>query len=148
MIVGHGANSMTMEEARAKLCAEAKILGRDCNTELFQHHYFSGSHDDMVVSQSKDAVIYVTIVVVFYVAIVLLLIGTNLRAGRMTRSARFKHHVVEFNEASGAANRLVPSRSTSSSSGGLGGHHSSSGGAGGGGSALIGIDQDDDVAEV
>ena len=24
MIVGHGANSMTMEEARAKLCAEAK----------------------------------------------------------------------------------------------------------------------------
>ena len=89
------------------------------------------------------------IVVVFYVAIVLLLIGTNLRAGRMTRSARFKHHVVEFNEASGAANRLVPSRSTSSSSGGLGGHHSSSGGAGGGGgSALIGIDQDDDVAEV
>ena len=84
-------------------------------------------------------------------AIVLLLIGTNLRAGRMTRSARFKHHVVEFNEASGAANRLVPSRSTSSSSGGLGGHHSSSGGAGGtggGGSALIGIDQDDDVAEV
>ena len=83
-------------------------------------------------------------------AIVLLLIGTNLRAGRMTRSARFKHHVVEFNEASGAANRLVPSRSTSSSSGGLG-HHSSSGGAGGaggGGSALIGIDQEDDVAEV
>jgi len=146
MIVGHGANSMTMEEARAKLCAEAKILGRDCNKELFQHHYFSGSHDDMVVSQSKDAIIYVTIVVVFYVAIVLLLIGTNLRAGRMTRSARFKHHVVEFNEASGAANRLVPSRSTSSSSGGLGGHHSSSGGAGG--SALIGIDQDDDVVEV
>jgi len=143
MIVGHGANSMTMEEARAKLCAEAKILGRDCNKELFQHHYFSGSHDDMVVSQSKDAIIYVTIVVVFYVAIVLLLIGTNLRAGRMTRSARFKHHVVEFNEASGAANRLVPSRSTSS-------HHSSSGagGAGGGGSALIGIDQDDDVVEV
>ena len=24
MIVGHGANSMTMEEARAKLCAEVK----------------------------------------------------------------------------------------------------------------------------
>ena len=26
MIVGHGANSMTMEEARAKLCAEAKYV--------------------------------------------------------------------------------------------------------------------------
>ena len=38
-----------------------RILGRDCNTELFQHHYFSGSHDDMVVSQSKDAIIYVTV---------------------------------------------------------------------------------------
>jgi len=141
MIVGHGANSMTMEEARAKLCAEAKILGRDCNTDLFQHHYFSGSHDDMVVSQSKDAIIYVTIVVVFYVAIVLLLIGTNLRAGRITRSARFKQHVVEFNESSGAANRLVPSRSSSSSAGGTLGSSSGSG-------ALIGIDQDEDVAEV
>lgn len=141
MIVGHGANSMTMEEARAKLCAEAKILGRDCNTELFQHHYFSGNHDDMVVSQSKDAIIYVTIVVVFYVAIVLLLIGTNLRAGRITRSARFKQHVVEFNESSGAANRLVPSRPSSSAGGTLGS-------AGGSGSALIGIDQDEDVAEV
>ena len=58
------------------------------------------------------------IVVVFYVAIVLLLIGTNLRAGRITRSARFKQHVVEFNESSGAANRLVPSRNSSSSAGG------------------------------
>ena len=39
---------------------------------------------------------------VFYVAIVLLLIGTNLRAGRSgSRGARFKKHVVEFNEGSG-----------------------------------------------
>ena len=38
-----------------------RILGRDCNTELFQHHYYSGNHDDMVVSQSKDAIIYVTV---------------------------------------------------------------------------------------
>ena len=38
------------------------------------------------------------IVVVFYVAIVLLLIGTNLRAGGAGRSARFKKHVVEFTE--------------------------------------------------
>jgi len=135
-----------MEEARAKLCAEAKILGRDCNTELFQHHYFSGSHDDMVVSQSKDAIIYVTIVVVFYVAIVLLLIGTNLRAGRMTRGARFKQHVVEFNESSGAANRLVPSRRCSSSS--PGGTSPGGGGGSGGTSALMGIDHDEDIAEV
>lgn len=136
MIVGHGANSMTMEEARAKLCAEAKILGRDCNAELLQHHFFAGSHEDMVVSQSKDAIIYVTIVVVFYVAIVLLLIGTNLRAGRMTRGARFKQHVVEFNESSGAANRLVPSSNRGSTT------------ANGNGGALIGVDHDDDVAEV
>ena len=79
------------------------------------------------------------IVVVFYVAIVLLLIGTNLRAGRMTRGARFKQHVVEFNESSGAANRLVPSRSSTSSAGSL---------ATAGGGALIGIDHEDDVAEV
>ena len=38
------------------------------------------------------------IVVVFYVAIVLLLIGTNLRAGGAGRGARFKKHVVEFTE--------------------------------------------------
>ena len=68
------------------------------------------------------------IVVVFYVAIVLLLIGTNLRAGRVTRGARFKQHVVEFSEGSGAANRLVPSRRNSS--------------------PLVGVDQEDDIADV
>ena len=41
---------------------------------------------------------YLQIVVVFYVAIVLLLIGTNLRAGGGGRGARFKKHVVEFTE--------------------------------------------------
>jgi hypothetical protein len=50
------------------------------------------------------------IVVVFYVAIVLLLIGTNLRAGRSSRGARFKKHVVEFSEGSGAQSRLVPAK--------------------------------------
>ena len=45
------------------------------------------------------------IVVVFYVAIVLLLIGTNLRAGGAGRSARFKKHVVEFTEVT--ANYLM-----------------------------------------
>merc|ERR1711878_190309 len=98
-----------MEEAKAKLCAQAKILGRDCNAELMQHHFFGGSQDETGIQQSKDAIIYVTIVVVFYVAIVLLLIGTNLRAGRVTRGARFKQHVVEYTEGNGAANRLVPS---------------------------------------
>ena len=54
------------------------------------------------------------IVVVFYVAIVLLLIGTNLRAGRAGRSARFKKHVVEYSEGTGKAeNRLVPQPSAS-----------------------------------
>ena len=75
------------------------------------------------------AIFIFQIVVVFYVAIVLLLIGTNLRAGRISRGARFKQHVVEFSEGSGAANRLVPSKSA-------------------GGGSLVGVDQDDDVAEV
>jgi hypothetical protein len=47
------------------------------------------------------------------VAIVLLLIGTNLRAGRTARGARFKKHVVEFNEGSGAQSRLVPAKENS-----------------------------------
>ena len=52
---------------------------------------------------------HLQIVVVFYVAIVLLLIGTNLRANRAGRSARFKKHVVEYSEGSGKAeNKLVP----------------------------------------
>ena len=71
---------------------------------------------------------YLQIVVVFYVAIVLLLIGTNLKAGRITRSARFKQHVVEYSEGTGAANRLVPSRRNSG--------------------ALIGVDQEDDIVDV
>lgn len=50
----------------------------------------------------------------------------------MTRGARYKHHVVEFTEGQGASNRLVPSRNTSSQGGG----------------AVIGVDADDEVAEV
>ena len=94
MILGHGANTMTMEEAKAKLCAQAKyvinwlklrplkvptsyivtyifslslffpnlrILGRDCNAELMQHHFFGGSQDETGIQQSKDAIIYVTV---------------------------------------------------------------------------------------
>ena len=53
--------------------------------------------------------------VVFYVAIVLLLIGTNLRAGRAGRSARYKKHVVEYSEGSGRAeSKLVPEADGSS----------------------------------
>ena len=38
MILGHGANTMTMEEAKAKLCAQAKyvinwLTGPSCKTE-------------------------------------------------------------------------------------------------------------------
>ena len=85
------------------------------------------------------------IVVVFYVAIVLLLIGTNLRANRAGRAARFKKHVVEYSESNGRAeNRLVP---TAPSCGGVGG----GGGGGGGGSqaaAAAAFEYDEDVAEV
>ena len=38
-----------------------RILGRDCNAELLQRHYFSGAHEDFAISQSKDAIIYVTV---------------------------------------------------------------------------------------
>ena len=51
------------------------------------------------------------IVVVFYVGIVLLLIGTNLRAGGAGRGARFKKHVVEYTEGAGVESRLVPAPS-------------------------------------
>ena len=49
-------------------------------------------------------------------AIVLLLIGTNLRANRAGRAARFKKHVVEYSESNGRAeNRLVPSAAAAAS---------------------------------
>jgi len=143
MILGHGANTMTLDEARMKLCAQAKLLGHECNPTMLasslRHHLVGGgkgsNHDDMVAQQSKDAIIYVTIVVVFYVAIVLLLIGTNLRAGGAGRGARFKKHVVEFTEGSGAENRLVPSSSRNSPA-------SSSGAA----TAIV--DMDEDIVDV
>ena len=73
-------------------------------------------------------------------AVVLLLIGTNLKASRAVRGARFKKHVVEFSEDSGRAenrcdcekdigknakkpnalnSRLVPERSRLSSAAGF-----------------------------
>ena len=45
--------------------------------------------------------------VVFYVGIVVLLIGTNLRAGGAGRGARFKKHVVEYTEGTGAESRYA-----------------------------------------
>jgi len=126
---GHGASAMSLEEAKMKLCAQARLLGRECNpalmsdssalTHLNRHHLQSNGHEDVIAQQSKDAIVYVTIVVVFYVAIVLLLIGTNLRAGGAGRGARFKKHVVEYTEGAGAESRLVPAPSPRSASG----HH-------------------------
>lgn len=39
----------------------SRIMGRDCNAELLQHHYFGGSQDEAAIQQSKDAIIYVTV---------------------------------------------------------------------------------------
>ena len=36
-------------------------MGRDCNAELMQHHFFGGSQDETGIQQSKDAIIYVTV---------------------------------------------------------------------------------------
>jgi len=121
---GNGAGSMSMEEVKMKLCAQARLLGRECNPSVMVdgtaithlsrgHHYQSGDHDDVIAQQSKDAIIYVTIVVVFYVGIVVLLIGTNLRAGGAGRGARFKKHVVDYTEGTGAESRLVPTTASS-----------------------------------
>ena len=73
------------------------------------------------------------IVVVFYVAIVLLLIGTNLRAGRGNANGRSggnngegnnvveKRHVVEYSECSGKAeNRIVTGNDVNDGGGGRG----------------------------
>ncbi|XP_040580110.1 uncharacterized protein [Lepeophtheirus salmonis] len=112
MLLGHGSNTMTMDEAKIKLCTQAKILGLDCNPMTLKnklHHQNIYGHQEILAQQSKDAIIYVTIVVVFYIAVVLLLIGTNLKAGKNLRSAKFKSHVVEFNEKDGSKSKLVPS---------------------------------------
>ena len=48
------------------------------------------------------------VVVVFYVAVVVLLVGTNLRTGRWKKKgAKFKKHVVEYQEGEGATNKIV-----------------------------------------
>jgi hypothetical protein len=88
-------------------------------------------------------------VVVFYVAIVLLLIGTNLRAGRAGRSARFKKHVVEYSEDSGRAeNRLVPQKESRRGSGGGGGEGGGGETGGGGGRGGMFEYGDDEAVEV
>ena len=54
---------MIIEEIEPEIyfAVPLRILGRDCNAELLQRHYFTGSHEDMAASQSKDAIIYVTV---------------------------------------------------------------------------------------
>ena len=89
--------------------------------------------------------LYFQIVVVFYVAIVLLLIGTNLRAGGAGRGARFKKHVVEYTEGAGAESRLVPAPSPRSASGG---HHHPSCQSNAATASDGGYVAEDDIAEV
>lgn len=77
---------------------------------------------------SNNIIVFIIfqIVVVFYVAIVLLLIGTNLRASRANRSASGgetsgqqtatrKKHVVEYSEGK-AENRLISKQGSASES--------------------------------
>jgi len=141
MILGHGPNTMTLTEARRKLCEQAKLLGKDCNDHLLHGGHFGGGiNEDAAAQQSKDAIIYVTVVVVFYVAIVLLLIGTNLRASRATattgaerRAGRYRKHVVDYSNGR-AENKLVTERVDA--------------GAGGGGGSSAGLVVDEEIVEV
>ena len=60
------------------------------------------------ITQLTMFYIYFQVVVVFYVAVVVLLVGTNLRTGRWKKKgAKFKKHVVEFEEGEGATNKIV-----------------------------------------
>merc|ERR1712080_254803 len=102
------------EEATARLCQQAKLMSRPCDPQTLSTLYHSelegnhGLYQGGLDQQSKDAVIYVTVIVVFYIAIVALLIGTNLRGGVWwEKGARFKRHIVEFEEGEGATDKIV-----------------------------------------
>ena len=53
---------------------------------------------------------------IFYIAVVVVLVGTNLRSGRWKKKgAKFKKHVVEFQEGGGATNKIVSATNTTGS---------------------------------
>merc|ERR550519_49329 len=103
-----------LEEATARLCQQAKLMSQPCDPQTLSSLYHSQLEGRSAMDQggmdqqSKDAVIYVTVIVVFYIAIVALLIGTNLRGGVWwEKGARFKRHIVEFEEGEGATDKIV-----------------------------------------
>ncbi|KAG8187387.1 hypothetical protein JTE90_016933 [Oedothorax gibbosus] len=84
-----------VETARDRLCRGSRLmLGGLCNGTLVPSALKAvrdKTHHQTVKivfpEQSTDAVIYVTVVVVFYAAIILILVGTNIHRFRRNRSA-------------------------------------------------------------
>ncbi|CAL1267283.1 unnamed protein product [Larinioides sclopetarius] len=84
-----------VETARERLCRGSRLmLGGLCNGTLVPSALKAvreKTHHQTVKivfpEQSTDAVIYVTVVVVFYAAIILILVGTNIHRFRRTRAA-------------------------------------------------------------
>ncbi|XP_022254550.1 uncharacterized protein LOC111088504 [Limulus polyphemus] len=86
-----------IETAKEKLCHGAKLLSSGlCNNTLTASALRADPlkvdpHRTVRVvfpDQSTDAIIYVTVVIVFYAAIILILVGTNLHRFRRNGSTR------------------------------------------------------------
>ncbi|XP_022242743.1 uncharacterized protein LOC111085979 [Limulus polyphemus] len=81
-----------IETAKEKLCQGAKFLSKGvCNNTLATSAFRADPHRTVRVifpDQSTDAIIYVTVVIVFYAAIILILVGTNLHRFRRNTGGR------------------------------------------------------------
>jgi len=108
-----------IESVKLQLCQQAWVLAEPCDPGRLTRMFQTGSpespltiHPNFTI-QSGSAMAYILAVALFYICLVLLLVGTNFARTHQERMGK-KEHVVEFKEGAGTTSRISGKGSSSS----------------------------------
>jgi len=103
---------MKLDDAKYQLCQQAWELSEPCDAELltkiFHAAKFPGSkHDDLGIDSGP--ILYILFVAVFYLAVVAMLVGSNMKRNRRAAAEEDadKVQVVDYSEQFGTRVRVL-----------------------------------------